>query len=129
MEIRVMARRGMAVRQIARELGCSRNSVKRYLRDAQASRYGPRSPRTGCRSTRLLYLLSRNDGSIWRFRRCAVATLSAASILSDGDVLGAVFDIARHDRGSDFVLHALRIAFFARRRYATILDSIQRVRW
>jgi len=40
-----MARQGMSVRQIARELGCSRNTVKRYLRDAQASRYGPRQPR------------------------------------------------------------------------------------
>jgi transposase len=44
-EIRVMARQGMSVRQIARELGCSRNTVKRYLREAQASRYGPRQPR------------------------------------------------------------------------------------
>lgn len=40
-----MARRGMSVRQIARELGCSRNTVKRYLRNAQASRYGPRAAR------------------------------------------------------------------------------------
>src|SRR5574340_1444455 len=44
-EIRVMARRGMAIRELARELGCSRNTVKRYLRDVTASRYGPRSPR------------------------------------------------------------------------------------
>lgn len=44
-----MARQGMSVRQIARELGCSRNTVKRYLRDAQASRYGPR----GARPTKL----------------------------------------------------------------------------
>lgn len=44
-EIRVMARQGMKFREIARELGCSRNTVKRYLRDAQASRYRPRQPR------------------------------------------------------------------------------------
>lgn len=44
-EIRVMARRGMGIREIARELGCARNTVKRYLRDAQASRYRPRTPR------------------------------------------------------------------------------------
>lgn len=44
-ELRVMARRGMAIRELARELGCSRNTVKRYLRDAKASRYGPRRPR------------------------------------------------------------------------------------
>ena len=45
-EIKVMARRGMKVRGIARELGCSRNTVRRYLRDPEASRYGPRAPRT-----------------------------------------------------------------------------------
>ena len=45
MEIRVMARRGMRIREIARELGCSRNTVKRYLHDGKASRYGPRQPR------------------------------------------------------------------------------------
>jgi transposase len=44
-EIRVMARRGMRIREIARELGCSRNTVKRYLHDGKASRYGPRRPR------------------------------------------------------------------------------------
>lgn len=44
-EIKVMARRGMGIREIARELGCSRNTVKRYLRDDRASRYGPREPR------------------------------------------------------------------------------------
>src|SRR4051812_43790257 len=44
-EIRVMARRGMGIRQIARELRCSRNTVKRYLRNARASRYGPRERR------------------------------------------------------------------------------------
>jgi transposase len=44
-EIKVMARRGMGIREIARELGCSRNTVKRYLRDAEAARYGPREPR------------------------------------------------------------------------------------
>ncbi|WP_374595503.1 IS21 family transposase [Aquabacterium sp.] len=44
-EIRVMARRGEGIREIARQLGCSRNTVRRYLREEEASRYGPRSPR------------------------------------------------------------------------------------
>jgi transposase len=44
-EIRVLARQGMGVREIARQMGCSRNTVKRYLREAGASRYGPRAPR------------------------------------------------------------------------------------
>lgn len=45
MEIRVRARRGEGVREIARQLGCSRNTVRRYLRDEDAKRYGPRAPR------------------------------------------------------------------------------------
>jgi len=40
-----MARRGEGVREIARQLGCSRNTVRRYLRDETAARYGPRAPR------------------------------------------------------------------------------------
>lgn len=40
-----MARRGEGVREIARQLGCSRNTVRRYLRDQEAGRYGPRAPR------------------------------------------------------------------------------------
>lgn len=44
-EIRVLARRGESVRAIAKELGCSRNTVRRYLRDEEAARYGPREAR------------------------------------------------------------------------------------
>ncbi|MGZ3676855.1 MAG: helix-turn-helix domain-containing protein, partial [Ktedonobacterales bacterium] len=44
-EIRVMARRGEGVRAIARQLGCSRNTVRRYLREPQATGYGPREAR------------------------------------------------------------------------------------
>ena len=44
-EIKVLARRGLAIRDIARQLGCSRNTVKRYLKEADASRYGPRQAR------------------------------------------------------------------------------------
>lgn len=35
-EVRVMARQGKGIREIARELGVSRNTVRRYLRGAQA---------------------------------------------------------------------------------------------
>jgi transposase len=44
-EVRVMHRQGKSVRSIAKELGCSRNTVRRYLREAGAPRYGPRAPR------------------------------------------------------------------------------------
>jgi len=40
-----MARRGEGVRSIAKQLGCSRNTVRRYLREEAASRYKRRMPR------------------------------------------------------------------------------------
>ena len=45
MEIRVLARQGAGIREIERQLGCSRNTIRRYLRDEQAARYGPRAAR------------------------------------------------------------------------------------
>jgi hypothetical protein len=50
-EIRVMARRGGGVRAIAKQLGCSRNTVRRYLREADARRYN-RECRDRASSTR-----------------------------------------------------------------------------
>ena len=44
-EIRVMGRRGEGIRAIAKQAGCSRNTVRRYLRDEAAKRYKPRVPR------------------------------------------------------------------------------------
>ena len=45
MEIRVLAKHGKGVREIARDVGVSRNTVRRYLRDAEASRYKERPAR------------------------------------------------------------------------------------
>src|ERR1700760_1601286 len=42
LEIRVLHRRGKGIREIARETGSSRNTVRRYLRDESAARYKPR---------------------------------------------------------------------------------------
>ena len=44
-EIRVLVRQGKTIRQIVRETGLSRNTVRKYLRDASAPVYGPRLPR------------------------------------------------------------------------------------
>src|SRR5689334_11412389 len=44
-EIKVLMRRGAGIREMARELGCSRNTIRRYLRDPSARQYGPRSVR------------------------------------------------------------------------------------
>jgi len=58
-EIRVLRRRGLGIRAIAKELGCSRATVKRYLRDPAASRYGPRQPRARKIDPYKAYLLER----------------------------------------------------------------------
>jgi hypothetical protein len=45
LEIRVLRRHGKGIREIARDTGVSQNTVRRYLRDEEASRYRPRPPR------------------------------------------------------------------------------------
>src|SRR5438128_2687032 len=45
LEIRVLHWHGRSIREIAREMGLSRNTVRRYLRDEAAARYKPRPPR------------------------------------------------------------------------------------
>jgi predicted transcriptional regulator len=45
LEIRVLHRHGKGIREIARETGSSRNTVRRYLRNESAARYKPRLPR------------------------------------------------------------------------------------
>ena len=45
MEIQVLKKQGRSIRQIARETGLSRNTVRRYLRERRAMGYGPREAR------------------------------------------------------------------------------------
>ncbi|MBP0447910.1 IS21 family transposase [Roseomonas sp. SSH11] len=59
LEIRVLARHGKGVREIAREVGVSRNTVRRYLRDPEAARYRGRLPRAGKLSEYEGYIASR----------------------------------------------------------------------
>ena len=47
MEIRILHRQGLSVREIARRTGHSRNTVERYLRSEGAPRYTPRPPVAG----------------------------------------------------------------------------------
>ena len=58
-EIRVLKRRGLGIRAIARELGCSRATVRRYLREASVPRYGPRQPRSTKLDSHKAYVLER----------------------------------------------------------------------
>src|ERR1043166_1458867 len=62
-EIRVLRRQGMGIRAIARELGLSRVTVRRYLRDLKATRYGPREPRPTKLGPYISYVLSRVEAA------------------------------------------------------------------
>ena len=62
-EIRILRRQGRGVRAIARELGVSHMTVRRYLQDPLASRYGPRSPRATKLDPYTAYLLSRVEAA------------------------------------------------------------------
>jgi transposase len=46
LEIRVLHRHGKSIREIARETGVARNTVRRYLHDEAPARYKPRPPRS-----------------------------------------------------------------------------------
>jgi transposase len=62
-EIRVLRRQGKSIRAIARELGVSRVTVRRYLRDPDAARYGPREPRPTKVGPYVEYLLGRVEAA------------------------------------------------------------------
>src|SRR5436190_2543182 len=62
-EIRILRRQGMGIRAIARELGVSRVTVRRYLQDPGAARYGPREPRPTKVGAYVAYLLSRVEAA------------------------------------------------------------------
>ena len=62
-EIKVLARRGKSIKEIARELGVSRNTVRKYLRVESAPRYGPRRPRATKLEPFLAYLRGRVEAA------------------------------------------------------------------
>jgi transposase len=62
-EIRVLARLGMGIRAIARELEVSRNTVRRVLRGEAPRRYGPRRPRPTKLDAYTAYICARVQGA------------------------------------------------------------------
>jgi transposase len=62
-EVRVLKRQGRSIRAIARELGLSRVTVRRYLREPEAQRYGPREPRPTKLDPHVEYVLSRVEAA------------------------------------------------------------------
>lgn len=47
MEIKILHRQGLSIRDIGRQMGVSRNTVRKYLRSAETPRYAPRCKRPG----------------------------------------------------------------------------------
>jgi transposase len=72
-EIEVLARRGVSIREIAKQLRCSRNTVRRYLREATAEpQYGPREPRPTKLDPYKPYLLERIEAARAHWRTAVV---------------------------------------------------------
>lgn len=64
MEVRVLARQGKSIKAIARELGVSRNTVRKYLRDGTVfPAYPPRAPRPCKLDPFKAYLLERVEAA------------------------------------------------------------------
>ena len=59
MEIRILHRQGKSIKAIARELGVSRTTVRKYLRSQSAPGYGPRAPRASKLDAYKCYIESR----------------------------------------------------------------------
>jgi len=59
MEIKILHRQGVSVREIARQMGVSRNTVRKYLRSEGTPVYGPRHERPGKLEPHKGYILKR----------------------------------------------------------------------
>lgn len=81
-----MARRGEGIREIARQLGCSRNTVRRYLREEQARRYGPRDPRVTKLDAYKAYLAERVEQARPRWIPATVLLREIAERGYDGGI-------------------------------------------
>jgi transposase len=81
MEIRVLAKHGRGVREIAREVGVSRNTVRRYLRDPDAVRYKERPERPAKLDLYEAYIVE-------RLAAAAPETIPAKVLLDEIRVLG-----------------------------------------
>ena len=63
MEIRILRRQGLGLREIARQAGVSVNTVRKYLAADEAPRYGPRAPRPGKLDAFKAYLTARVEAA------------------------------------------------------------------
>ncbi|MFN3717050.1 MAG: helix-turn-helix domain-containing protein, partial [Thiobacillus sp.] len=63
MEIRILRRQGLGLREIARQTGVSVNTVRKYLADEAAPRYKAREPRPGKLEPFKAYLTERIEAA------------------------------------------------------------------
>ncbi len=64
MEIRILHRQGHSIREIARQLGVSRNTVRRHLKGEAAATYGPRPARPGKLAAHHEYIRARVEAAL-----------------------------------------------------------------
>jgi transposase len=64
LEIRILHRHGKGIREIARETGISRNTVRRYLRAEEATRYKPRPARPTKLDPFRAYVIARQRSAV-----------------------------------------------------------------
>jgi transposase len=97
-EIKVLRRQGVAIREIARELGCSRNTVRRYLRQAGACRYGPREARSTKLDAYQSYLLERIEAARPKWIPAAVLLREIKELGYEGGLTQLKTFLAPHKR-------------------------------
>jgi transposase len=100
-EIKVLSRQGVAIREIARELGCSRNTVRRYLRQAGAGRYGSRPARSTKLDAYRSYLLERIEAARPKWIPAAVLLREIRDLGYEGGVTQLKIFLAPHKRVED----------------------------
>ena len=64
MEIRILHRQGHSIREIARQMSVSRNTVRRHLKSESAASYGPRITRPGKLAAHQEYIRARVEAAL-----------------------------------------------------------------
>lgn len=98
MEIKVLDRQGVGIREIARQLGCSRNTVRRYLRGQAMPRYGPRPPRETKLEAFKSYVLERIEAARPRWIPAVVLYREIQALGYEGGLTQLKVFLAPHKR-------------------------------
>jgi transposase len=91
LEIRLLAKRGKGLRAIAREIGVSRNTVRRYLRDGDAERYRQRPRRSGKLAAFDDYIAGKGEAGAKEAGKMRAE--GKEYVVKDGDVLNFLFNV------------------------------------